>query len=122
MLPVISPALADDTLLNNQTLLKESASASYGSKPLDVKVVALNILKTVLTFIAVIMVALLMAAGFKYMTSGGNETQMKEAMGQIKALFVGLLIILASWSIVSYMLKWLVCSTTTTGTSCASIW
>lgn len=121
-LPVISPVSADDTLLNNQTLLKESTAGNYGSNPKDVKVIVLNLIKTALTFIAIIMVALLMFAGFKYMTSNGNEAQMKEAMGQIKALFVGLLIILASWSIVSYMLEWLVCSTTTSGASCTSIW
>lgn len=123
MASTISPALADDSLINNQLLLQESASASYGQKPQDIKVVALNIVKTALTFIAIIMVALLLAAGFQYMTSNGNEAKMKEAMSKIQALFVGLLIILASWGIVSFMLKWLVCSTTTTnGSSCASLW
>lgn len=123
MLPIISPALADDSLIKNQLLLEESASASYGQKPQDVKVIALNIVKTALTFIAIIMVALLLAAGFQYMTSNGSETKMKEAMAKIQALFVGLLIILASWGIVSFILKWLVCSTTTTnGSSCASLW
>lgn len=122
MLPVISPALADSTLLSQQNLLQESTANNYGSKPQDVKVIILNLIKTALTFIGLIMVILLIFAGVKYMTSNGNEAQTKEAMGQIKALFIGVLIILASWSIVSYMLKWVVCSTTTSGLSCASIW
>lgn len=120
--PIVSPALADSTLLNQQNLLQEATANNYGNKPQDVKVVALNLIKTALTFIGIIMVILLIFAGVKYMMSNGNEAQTKEALGQIKALFIGLLIILASWSIVSYMLKWIVCSSTTSGVSCASIW
>ena len=123
MLPVISPASADSTLINNQLLLQESTANNYGSNPKDIKVIVLQVLKVIFTFLALLIVALLVFAGFKYMTSNGNEAQMKEAMGQIKALFVGLLIIMASWGITSYLLKWVVCATTSSnGTGCAAIW
>lgn len=121
MLPIIKPVSADSSLFNSQTLLQQSTATNYGNNPKDVKIIALRILKTLLTFVALVMVALLILAGFKYMTSGGNEAAMKEAMGQIKALVIGLIIILASWGITTYLLKWLVCSTTTTGVSCTSI-
>jgi hypothetical protein len=122
-LPVISPASADSTLFNNQTLLQQSTANNYGNNPQDVKVIILQILKVAFTFIALLIVALMIFAGFKYLTSNGNEAQMKDAMGQIKALFIGLLIILASWGITSYLLKWLVCATTSTnGSGCTSIW
>jgi len=123
MLPVISPALADSTLFSNQTLLQESAAGSYGSKPQDIKVVIISIIKVILTFLAILVVVLMIAAGFKYMMSQGNEAKMKEAIGQIQALAVGLIIILAAWGITSYLLKWVVCATTTSsGASCTSIW
>ena len=123
MLPVISPASADSTLINNQLLLQESTANNYGSNPKDIKVIVLQVLKVIFTFLALLIVALLVFAGFKYMTSNGNEAQMKEAMGQIKALFVGLLIIMASWGLTSYLLKWVVCATTSSnGTGCAAIW
>jgi len=122
MLPLVKPASADSTLLSNQSLLQESTANNYGNKPQDIKAIALKILKTLLTFISVVLVALLIMAGFQYMTSAGNEAKMKEAMGKIQALFIGLLIVLASWGITYYLLKWLVCSTTTVGTSCTSIW
>lgn len=123
MLPVISPASADSTLLSNQALLKDSTANNYGNNPQDIKVIILQILKVLFTFIALILVASLVAAGFQYMTSGGNEAKLKEAMDKIKALFIGLLIILASWSITSYTLKWMVCATTTTnGSNCVSTW
>ena len=122
-LPVISPALADSTLINSQTLLQESTAGNYGSKPRDIKVVIVSIIKVILTFLAILVVVLMIAAGFKYMMSQGNETKMKEALGQIQALAVGLIIILAAWGITSYLLKWIVCATTTSaGASCTSIW
>ena len=119
---LVKPVLADSSLLNNQQLLQESTASNYGNKPQDVKVIAFNILRLLLSFVGIILLVMLMIAGFKYMTAGGNEAQIKEAVSQIKALFIGLLIILASWSIVSYMVKWLICSTTTSGVSCSSIW
>lgn len=120
--PLIKPVLADSTLLQRQALLQESAASSYGSNPKDVKVIALKILQTILGFIAIIMVALLIVAGFQYMTSAGNEAKLKEVMGKIQALVIGLLIILASWGITFYLIKWLICSTTITNGSCASLW
>lgn len=121
MIPLIKPVLADASLLNQQKLLKESTAGNYGSQPKDVKVVALSLLKTVLTFLAILTLILVIMAGFKYMLSGGNEAETKEAIGQIKALVIGLVIILASWGFVKYLLKWLVCSTTAQ-TGCTSLW
>jgi hypothetical protein len=121
MLPVISPASADSTLFANQTLLQQSTANNYGSNPKDVKVVVLNIIKALLTFLAILLVALLIIDGFKYMMSAGNEAKLKEVLGQIQALAIGLLIILASWGITSFLLKAAIC-TTNTGTSCTNLW
>jgi len=118
MFPAIKPVSADNTLLNNQTLLKDSTANNYGSNPKDIKVIILNMLKVILQFISIILVILIIAAGFKYMTSQGNEAKTKEAMGQIKALAIGLFIILAAWGITRYILNVLVCTTTTSNISC----
>jgi len=118
MFPAIKPVSADNTLLNNQALLKDSTANNYGSNPKDIKVIVLDMLKTLLQFIAIILVILIIVAGFKYMTSQGNETKTKEAIGQIKALAIGLFIILASWGIARYILNVLVCTTTTSNISC----
>ncbi|MEI6835298.1 MAG: hypothetical protein WCK59_00495 [Candidatus Falkowbacteria bacterium] len=118
----IKPALADSTLLSNQTLLTTSANASYGSSPKDVKVIILNFLKTALALIALLMVILLIIAGFKYMTSQGNEAKIKESMGQIQSLVIGLIIILASWGLTYYILQTVVCNTTTSGGACNFFW
>lgn len=117
----IKLAYADESLLKTQGLLTQSTSGNYGSSPQDVKIIALNLIKSALTFIAIIMVALLIIDGFKYMTSGGNETKIKETMGQIQALIIGLAIIMTSWGITYYLLRVAVCNTTSTGTAC-SFW
>lgn len=113
------PAAADSTLINNQKLLTESVAGNYGTnKPKDVKVIILDILKTVLGFLAIIFVVLILLAGFKYMTSMGNESKIKEVGGQLQALVIGLIIILSAWGITKYLLDVVVCRTTTSGTSC----
>jgi len=114
----IKLAYADESLLKTQGLLTESTSGNYGSSPQDVKVIVLNLIKTALTFIAIIMVVLLIIDGFKYMTSAGNETKIKETLGQIQALAIGLVIIMTSWGITYYLLRVAVCNTVSTGTSC----
>ena len=114
----IKPAAADSTLLSNQSLLTTSADASYGSGTRDIKVIVLNFLETALTFIALLLVVLLVIAGFKYMTSQGNEAKIKEVMGQIQSLIIGLIIILASWGLTYFILQTVVCNTVNDGGAC----
>lgn len=121
-LPLIQPVSADSTLLNNQTLLKESTANNYGNSPKDVKVIALKILQVLLTFIGLLVLGLLLMSGFQYMTSAGNDAKLKEAMGRIQAAVIGLIIILMSWGITTYMIKWLVCATNGNGGNCGAIW
>lgn len=118
MVTGIKLAQADSTLLSTQSLLTSSAANSYGGTPKDAKVIVLKIINTVLSFLAILTVALLLMAGFSYMISGGNEEKIKKSMDQIKALAIGLLIILLSWSITYFLLRTLVCVSTTTGTVC----
>ena len=119
----VKPALADSTLFNSQSLLKESAAAGYGTDtPKDAKIIAIRIINTILSFLAILTVALMFWAGFNYMTSQGNEEKIKKSMGQLTALAVGLLIILSAWGITYYLLKTTVCVTTSTVTCPANYW
>ncbi len=120
-LPLLSPVRADDTLLNSQSLLKDAAANNYGNSPKDVRVIILRVIKTLLQFLAFIVVILIIFVGFQYMTSGGNEAKTKEAIGHFKALIIGLIIILASWGITRYILNVLIC-TTTADTECRGFW
>lgn len=120
-LPLLSPVRADETLVNSQLLLKDATAGNYGNNPKDVRVIILRIIKTLLQFLAFVVVILIIFVGFQYMTSGGNEAKTKEAIGHFKALVIGLIIILASWGITRYVLNVLIC-TTTADTECRGIW
>jgi hypothetical protein len=120
-LAIATPAKAAD-LLSGQPLLQEVGSRTYGAGQKDVKVIALDLLTTALGFLALIFLALFVFAGFKWMTSQGNDSKIKEATGQMTAAAVGLLIVLASWGISRYVLKVIICNTTVTNGNCYSIW
>jgi hypothetical protein len=121
---IIKPAQANNSLLSTQGLLTSSAEPAYGSgAPKDVKILILNLIQMAMSFLAILTVVFIVIAGFKYMTSGGNEAKMTEALDQIKALVVGLFIILAAWGITKYVLVTLICRLTQTGTVCpVSFW
>lgn len=120
--PLIQPVNADSTLFNNQSLLQNSTKDNYGNNPKNIKIIAVRVLKTLLTFIGIIMVALIMYTGFQYFTAAGNEAKMSEALGNFKSLIIGLLIILASWGITTYVLKWMLCATSATSGNCGALW
>lgn len=119
-----APVLADNSLLNQQTLLQEVGGQAYNTKkPQDARETILEIVNVILGFLALIAVILLVVSGFQYMTSGGNNDKMNKALGNIKGLAIGLVIVLAAWGITYYLLSVLVCVTTTNGAvECQNFW
>lgn len=110
------PALANNSLLNQQTLLQEVGGQAYNTKkPQDARVTILELVNLILGLLALIAVILLIISGVQYMTSGGNKDKTSKALGNIKNLAIGLLIVLAAWGITYYLLSTLICVTTTAG-------
>lgn len=99
----MTPAQAANTLLNGQVGWGETGDVAYGKTPQDIRITITKIITVVLTFIGLIFIVLIIYAGFKYMTSGGNEEQAKKAMSLLKNAILGLIIILASWAITRYI-------------------
>jgi hypothetical protein len=78
----------------------------YGQpQPKDVREVAVNIIKIFLGLLATILVILILLAGFKWMTAGGNEQKVTEAKDSIRNAVIGLIIILLSYSITLFVAK-----------------
>ena len=100
------PALADENLFNNQVGITDIGNV-YGNQKTDIRVVIVNIIQVILGFLAIIFVALTVFAGFRYMTAAGNESQTEKALAQIKDSVIGLIIILASWTITIYIIRWI---------------
>ena len=60
------------------------------------------LINIVLGFLGIIAVILIIAAGFKWMTAGGNEEEVKKARDNIKNAVIGLAIVLGSYVIVNF--------------------
>lgn len=70
----------------------------------DVREVAVDIVKYLMTFLGIIAVVVILLGGFKWMTAGGNEDKVGEAKSLIIAGVIGLIIILASFAIVTFVI------------------
>ncbi len=68
-------------------------------KDQDIRLVAARLIKVFLEFLGIILVILILSAGYKWMTSAGNEDKIREAKKQLEAAIIGLIIILAAYSI-----------------------
>lgn len=80
--------------------------------------IATRIINFVMIFLGIIAVSLMIYAGFKWMTSGGNEDQVSEAKRTLKMAVIGLVIILSAWGVTVFVLNRLV---TATGNSTNSV-
>lgn len=86
--------------------LDDIASEAYnqsGEPDKTLPEIVANIIEVILGFIGVILVVLIMVAGFKYMTANGNDEKVQEAVKQIRNAIIGLLIILASWGLTVFI-------------------
>ena len=102
----VKPAQADESLFNNQVGISEIGQ-TYGNKKTDVRIIITRLILIVLSFLAVIFLALIIYAGFRYMTAAGNQDQVTKAVSQIRDATIGLLIIFASWALTFYILQWI---------------
>ena len=78
----------------------------------DPRKIAASVIKVILGFLGVIAVCLILFGGFKWMTAAGDDGKVDEAKDLIKAGVVGLLIILAAFSISVFVLNALIGVTT----------
>lgn len=83
--------------------------------PRDIRLVTAKIIKVFLGVLGIIFVVLLVVAGYKLMTAAGNEDEVKEAKGQITTAVIGLLVILAAYSITSFVIDRIIKATEWTG-------
>ncbi len=78
----------------------------------DPRVVIARIIRTGLSLLGIIAVLLILYGGFMWMTANGEEEKIKTAKGFLVNAVVGLAIVLASWSIATFVLNRLVEATT----------
>jgi amino acid transporter len=103
------PVKADSSLLESQTGIND-IRAAYGDQDRDIRETIAKVINVALQFIGVIFLALLVYAGFKYMTAAGNEEEAKKAIALIRQAVIGLIIILMAWGITRYFIHQLNCT------------
>jgi hypothetical protein len=77
----------------------------------DPREIASSIINIALGFLGVLAVIIILIGGFKWMTAAGNEDQIADAKKVLMAGIIGLVIILASWGIATFVLTSLLKST-----------
>ena len=91
--------MTETELYRNQTGMREVQSVYGGRQPEDIRIVAIKLIQWALGFLSLIFLIMIIFAGFKWMTSGGNEETVKKAQSLMKNAVIGLIIILAAWSL-----------------------
>ena len=111
------PALADATDATDATKLdpwggkETNIGDELGLGNRDPREIAASVIRVILGFLGIIAVIIILLGGFKWMTAGGNEDKVGEAKKLIIAGVIGLIIILASWGIATFVINALVSAT-----------
>ena len=78
----------------------------------DIRLVIANAINILLGLIGAGLVVLLIVAGFRYMTSGGNPDTNKKALATITSAVIGIAIVLSAYIIARFVLQSLLSATT----------
>lgn len=77
----------------------------------DPRTIIAKIINVAMLFLGIIAVIIILGGGFKWMTAAGNDEKVSEAKKLMSAGIIGLVIVLASWGIASFILEQLVTAT-----------
>ena len=91
--------------------LKATAEAAGFGSPKSISEIIGTLIGTFLSLIGVVFLCLIIYSGFVWMTSAGNETKVLSAKKTLTNSIIGLIIILAAYSITSFVLDALLAAT-----------
>ena len=96
----VAPALA---ILETGPNLGLEYGAATGLGETDPRIVAANIINIALGLLGIISVVIIIFAGFKWMTSMGNDEAVSGAKKMLVAAVIGLVIILSAYIIANFV-------------------
>lgn len=114
-LPLLASAAVENpfkTAGDNAVTIGDAAGISGGET--DLYTIVGSIINVVLGFLGLVLLFYFLFGGFKWMTSGGEEEGVQQAQTMIKNAVIGLVIVMASYALSSFVLDQLV--TVTSGT------
>jgi len=83
----------------------ENIGGTLGLGSADLKQSVINIIRFLLGLLGLIAVVMILYGGFTWMTAGGNEDKISTAKQIISAAAIGLVIILISWAIATFVIQ-----------------
>ena len=107
------PALAELDVWGSNTggLNREELGNNLGLGERDPREIVAQVINVILGFLGIIAVVIILLGGFKWMTAGGGEDKVAEAKKMIVAGVIGLVIILASYAIATFVINQLLSAT-----------
>jgi hypothetical protein len=113
-------------LLSQNEAIKRLEGAGSAAKYADVtgdpttNLIALiiNIINIALSITGVIFLALVVYAGYRWMTAGGDETKVKSATDILKRAVIGIVIVLSAYAIANFVVPAIVCATQGSAAAC----
>lgn len=104
--PIIAANQAAGQLVQNPDQIDSVTSQTGMASNLgqvEIGQVAARGIQLVLGFLAIIFLVLTLISGFKWMTAGGNQEQIKQAQSTLKSAIIGLVIVLAAYTITYFI-------------------
>ena len=98
---VALPALAQADVIGVQYAQNFGLNAQEG----DVRQQAVEIIRYLMTFLGIIATVIILLGGFRWLVAAGNEDRIAEAKKTIIAGVIGLVIILAAFAIVTFVVN-----------------
>jgi len=111
-LPAAAQLLSNTTNLDSMSIETKNAA---GLGDISIGQVVAQIIKVVLGLLSIVFLILIVMAGFKWMTAGGNEEQIKKSTATIKAAVIGLIIVLAAYTLTYFIFTYLPFTSSGTG-------
>ncbi len=78
----------------------------------DPRIIAARLINATLELVGIVALVMILLAGFRFLFSMGQKEKMAAAGATFKNAIIGLIIVLASWSIVRFVIEELVTATT----------
>lgn len=108
---VVTPEKASADLWEDQVGMSTSqgevgyAYGERGGNAQDIRMVIANLIRVFLGFIGLIFLIMIIFAGFRWMTASGNQDQVTKARETLTRGIIGLLVIVAAYSIATFVTK-----------------
>lgn len=113
---VLTPVHHVSAQTQQDTLGLSAVGQTVNLSGTDPRTIAVRIINISLGFIGIILVVMVMYAGFTWMTAGGATDKIDRAKAILRNAVIGLVIVLSAWGITSFVIRSLLDATGGSGT------